>query len=40
MKKLIDLIVFLLTGKGDFAKDAIEAGVVSYAGQGRDEYGN
>ena len=40
MKKIIDFIVFMFTGKGDFAKDAIEAGVVSYESQGRDKYGN
>ena len=39
MKKIIDFIVFLLTGKGDFAKEAIEAGAISYEGQGRDKYG-
>lgn len=40
MKKVIDFIVFLFTGKGDFAKEAIDAGLVSYEGQGRDKYGN
>ena len=39
MKKFIDFIVFVFTGKGDFAKEAIEAGVISYEGQGRDKYG-
>ena len=39
MKKIVDFIVFLFTGKGDFAKEAIEAGVISYEGQGRDKYG-
>ena len=39
MKKVLDFIVFLLTGKGDFAKEAIDAGLVSYEGQGRDKYG-
>ena len=40
MKKIIDFIVCLFTGKGDFAKDAIDAGLVSYEGQGRNKYGN
>lgn len=40
MKKIIDCIVFILTGKGEFTKDAINAGLVSYEGQGRDKYGN
>jgi hypothetical protein len=39
MKKVLDLIVFLFTGKGDYAKDAIDAELVSYEGQGRDKYG-
>ena len=39
MKKIIDFIVFLFTGKGDYAAEAIEAGAVSYEGQGRDKYG-
>ena len=39
MKKIFDLIVFLLTGKGYLANEAIEAGVVDYSGQGRDVYG-
>jgi hypothetical protein len=39
MKKIIDIIVFLFTSKGDFAKEAIDNGFVSYEGQGRDKYG-
>ena len=39
MKKVLDFIIFLFTGKGDFAKDAIDAGLVSYEGQGRNKYG-
>lgn len=40
MKKIIDFIVFVLTGKGEIANEAIEAGILSYEGQGRDKYGN
>ena len=39
MKKVLDFIAFLFTGKGDYAKDTIDAGLVSYEGQGRDKYG-
>jgi hypothetical protein len=39
MKKVFDIIVFIFTGKGDFAKEAVEDGLVSYEGQGRDKYG-
>lgn len=40
MKKVLDFIVFVLTGKGAIANEAIEAGILSYEGQGRDKYGN
>ena len=39
MKKFFNFILFLFTGKGECAKEAIEAGVISYEGQGRDKYG-
>lgn len=39
MKKIIDVIVFLFTGKGEYAKEAIDNGLVSHEGQGRDKYG-
>lgn len=39
MKKVIDFIVFLFTGKGEYAKEAIDNGLISYEGQGRDKYG-
>ena len=32
-------ILFVLTGKGEIAKAAIREGLISYEGQGRDEYG-
>lgn len=37
MKTILGIIRFLLTLK---SKSAVRAGVVSYAGQGRDHYGN
>lgn len=40
MKKFVELVVFIFTGKGNYIKDVIENGVVNYGGQGRDEYGN
>lgn len=39
MKKFFDFIVFLFTGKGDYAIKAIDEGLISYEGQGRDKYG-
>ena len=40
LKLIIDVIVALLTGKGDYMNDAIEAGCVDYSGQGRDKWGH
>ena len=39
IKTIIDIIVLVLTGKGDTITAAVQAGAVSHAGQGRDEYG-
>ena len=46
MKKLANVlkaigneIMFLLTGKGEIADDMIKNGLISYDGQGRDEFG-
>ena len=44
MKKIIvhiwNGLMFLLTGKGTFADEMIEAGVIDYSGQGRDSCGH
>ena len=42
MKVLINVLnwfAFLLTGKGEIADEAVNAGLIDYSGQGRDEYG-
>lgn len=46
MKKVVKIlkaigneIVFLFTGKGEAAKEMVDLGLISYEGQGRDEYG-
>ena len=39
MKKFFDFIVFLFTGKSDYATEAINEGVISYEGQGHNKYG-
>lgn len=36
LKMVLDIIVFVMTGKSD---DAVDAGVCDYSGQGRDKYG-
>lgn len=39
IKSLLNWFVFFLTGKGEIANEAIEAGLIDYSGQGRDKYG-
>lgn len=39
IKRILEEISFLLTGKGPAADEMIEAGVIDYSGQGRDEHG-
>ena len=39
IQRFFDWFVFLLTGGGNIAKDAINAGLIDYSGQGRDKYG-
>ena len=39
LKKILDWIVLLLSGKGAIAEDAADRGIVDYSGQGRDKYG-
>jgi hypothetical protein len=38
-KKVLDCFVFLLTGKGEIADEMVREGVISYEGQGRNEFG-
>ena len=39
IKSLLNWFVFFLTGKGEIANEAIEAGLIDFSGQGRDKYG-
>ena len=39
LKRVFDWIVFILTGKGEIANEAIDEGLIDYSGQGRDKYG-
>lgn len=46
MKKVVKILkaignwcVFLFTGKGEIANEAIDEGLVDYSGQGRDKHG-
>ena len=39
LKNILNWFVFAMTGKGEIANEAIENGLVSYEGQGRDKYG-
>lgn len=39
VKRILDWIMFLLTGKGEVADEAVAEGIIDYSGQGRDKYG-
>ena len=39
LKKIGSEIMFILTGKGDAADEMISLGLISYEGQGRDQFG-
>ena len=39
LKNILNWFVFLLAGKGEIADEAIRDGLISYEGQGRDEFG-
>ena len=39
LKNILNWFVFVLTGKGEFADEMVDAGLIDYSGQGRDEYG-
>lgn len=40
LKRILDWALFLLTGKGEIAREGVDAGILDYSGQGRDRYGN
>jgi hypothetical protein len=39
LKNILNWLVFLLTGKGDVANEAVLIGAVDFSGQGRNEFG-
>ena len=39
LKGVFDWFVFLLTGKGELANEAVLIGAVDFSGQGRDKFG-
>lgn len=39
LKGVFNWLVFLLTGKGEVAKEAVLIGAVDFSGQGRNEFG-
>lgn len=38
--RFIDLVILLLTGKGNLAREAVDQGICDFSCQGRDKYGN
>lgn len=39
IKAIFNWIVYAITGGGDLAAEMVNAGILDYSGQGRDEYG-
>ena len=39
VKRILEWIEFILTGKGEIADEGVDAGIIDYSGQGREEYG-
>ena len=39
LKNILNLFVFLLTGKGELAEEMVDEGLIDYSGQGRNKYG-
>ena len=39
LKSVLDWFVFLLTGKGEIANEAVNECLIDYRGQGRNEFG-
>ena len=39
MKRFINFIVFVLGGKNEITNNAVDEGLVSFEGQGRNKYG-
>lgn len=39
LKNILNWFMFLLTGKGELAKEMIGEGLIDYSGQGRNECG-
>lgn len=39
LKNILNWSMFLFTGKGDIANDAVLMGAVDFSGQGRDKFG-
>lgn len=39
LKRILDWIVFILTGKGEIANEAVDDGLCDFSGQGKNKYG-
>lgn len=37
--RILDWIVFIFTGSGEIAREAVDAEICDFSGQGRDRYG-
>ena len=39
LKKILDIILFIVTGKGSIADEAVDNEICDFSGQGRDNHG-
>ena len=39
LKKILDIILFILTGKGPVADEGVDNEICDFSGQGRDNHG-
>lgn len=39
IKRFFEWVLFILTGKGPIAREAVDEGLCDYSGQGHDSYG-
>lgn len=39
IKRALEWVVFILTGRGEIAREAVDEGLCDFSGQGRNKYG-
>lgn len=39
LKRALEWVLFILTGRGQIVREAVDEGLCDFSGQGRDKYG-